>query len=521
MIKKEKGKWVLYSKDGSKKLGTYDTEKEAKDREKQINSHKNMALVEVALYITKASLQEDGVMRWAATCSDTGKDKTNQATSLQLFNDWIERTESGKTVPWLPPPRVPFLGLSHYPDLDGFGEAGLTDKMYIQGNQFKAGGTFHGDSDHPLGKALFEAVRNEKALIEKGQAVDKPIRISAGWWDIAHSHGDFIFERKSLDDVCPMCANGGDDKIYLKGQLDHFAGTRVPINPRTALSLEEKAMTTRKQDAESIIDDPVLVDELDERSKLTGKSETELPAGMVTRADEEEPDTQKMENEDMMHLPFGGATSLADAEKYMAAQEQVDQVYSEWSLFRTVMANILDASEPEAIKGRVSGLINEFSSRVDAIKASVEDVYLTTTGDVIMTDKVKPEKAEQPPEGFDLQATVNKALQDKSLSRQQKTEAIQQALETYAEVLKGQLDTVAPPDPSEQVNKAILEQLQLLNAKIGNQAAAQPAPQAPVQKSLMPDGSPIQTNQNQLPVSPLTGQPSALRAMIERSTRVR
>jgi hypothetical protein len=36
MLKKAGSKWVLYSKDGSKKLGTFDTEKEAKERERQI-----------------------------------------------------------------------------------------------------------------------------------------------------------------------------------------------------------------------------------------------------------------------------------------------------------------------------------------------------------------------------------------------------------------------------------------------------------------------------------------------------
>lgn len=520
MIKKEGKKYVLYSKDGSKKLGTFGSEKEAKDREKEINAIKHSALVEVSLDITKASIK-DNIMRWLATCSDTEKDKTNQATSLQLFSDWIERAESGKALPWLPPPRTPFLGLSHYPDLEGYGEAGLTDKMYVEGKQFKAGGTFHGDTDHPLGKALFEAVRKEKALIEKGEAIEQPIRISAGWWDISHAHGDFIFERKSLDDPCPMCANGGDDKVYLKGQLDHFAATRVPINPRTALALEEKAMTTRKQDAESIVEDPELVEELDERARLTGKSETEeeLPPAMVTRGDDE-PDTQQMMDDDeMRHMPFGGATSLADAQKYMAAQEQVDQVYSEWAMFRTVMGNILDASEPGEIKGRVSGLVKEFSSRVDAIKASVEDVYLTQSyGGTPMTEQVKQEPVNQPPETFDLQATVDEALNNAQLNRQQKAEAIQEALNTYGEVLKGQLDKVAPPDPNEQVNKAILEQLQLLNAKIGG-TAQQPA-QQPVQKSLMPDGSPVPTQENQLPVSSVTGKPSALRAMIERSVRV-
>lgn len=41
MIKKQSNKWILYSKDGSKKLGEFKTKKEAVEREKQINYFKN------------------------------------------------------------------------------------------------------------------------------------------------------------------------------------------------------------------------------------------------------------------------------------------------------------------------------------------------------------------------------------------------------------------------------------------------------------------------------------------------
>jgi hypothetical protein len=41
MIKKEDGKWVLYSKDGKKVLGRFDSEAAAKKREGEIKSFKN------------------------------------------------------------------------------------------------------------------------------------------------------------------------------------------------------------------------------------------------------------------------------------------------------------------------------------------------------------------------------------------------------------------------------------------------------------------------------------------------
>lgn len=43
MIVKEKGKWHLYSSDGTKHLGgPYDTKEEAEEREKQVNYFKNI-----------------------------------------------------------------------------------------------------------------------------------------------------------------------------------------------------------------------------------------------------------------------------------------------------------------------------------------------------------------------------------------------------------------------------------------------------------------------------------------------
>lgn len=244
------------------------------------------ALVEVSMTITKATIQPDGSMRWQCVASETTRDNVGEYTSLPLFQDWIYRAKNSIEVPFLPFPREhPFLGLSHYPDLNGLAEAGLSEKMYVDGNRFKASGFFYNDDNHPLGKPLFDAVRQENELIQKGEIIEKPIRISAAWWDIAHQHGNFTFERKSMDDICPICIKGpNEDKRYLQGQLDHFASTRVPIHPATSLDLEQKSMTTRKEDANSIIDDSELVDKIDKKAKLLGKSEVEEVDALVVKA---------------------------------------------------------------------------------------------------------------------------------------------------------------------------------------------------------------------------------------------
>lgn len=251
---------------------------------------KSEAYHDVLLTITKASLQSDGSVRWQAVASDTGKDRAEERTSIELFQDWIDRVTYKVDIPYLPAPKMPFLGVSHYPALEGFGEAGVTRRMFIDGNVFKADGVF--SADGVTGQGLLGAVKAELALIKKGGVLEKPIRISAGWWDIEHYHSDsnFIFTRRALTEKCPLCEKGQtSDKIYKAGQLDHFAATRVPMNLRTSLELEEKSMakTTRRDDAESIIG-PGLAEEMERRARMVGKSDTvddgELHPAMVTKA---------------------------------------------------------------------------------------------------------------------------------------------------------------------------------------------------------------------------------------------
>jgi len=498
MIRQEGGKWLLYSKDGKKKLGEFSSKKEAEDREREVNYFKH-AKAEISLTITKASLQDDGTMRWQAVASDTDQDRTGERTSLALFQDWIERATTGKSVTFLAPPRRPFLGVSHYPDLDGFGEAGPTEKMYIDHNRFKAAGVFYGDESHPLGKALFEAVRKEREMVQRGEALAQPIRISAAWWDLAHSHGDFIFERKSLSDVCPMCAQGAGDKVYLKGQLDHFAATRVPINPRTALALEEKAMVKRVEDAASIVDDE-LAEQLEERARLVGKAETEESEGLVIKADEE-PAVEKMEDE----MDEAGPMSFAEMEERMRAGQMLQQAYTNWGMLQEVMKNILEYSQPDEIKARMQTALSEFGDRIGQLKAAVEDAFL-----------IEPQEdftmADEQPTGIEQAVTMLTDAINGDGDRAARLAKAQDAFNALAEVVKAQIDVVAPPDPNAEINKAILERLDLIASKLASPQVVQ----APVQKSFTPTG-PVQPQAPQLPVSPMTGKPSALRAMIERS----
>jgi cation transport regulator ChaB len=605
------------------------------------------ALVDISLTITKASLH-NGTMRWQAVASDTSPDNKGEATSLPLFQDWVERIEKGTTVPFLPPPRRPFLGLSHYPSLDGYGEAGPTEKMYIDGECFKAGGTFFDDKDHPLGKALFEAVQKEQSQIKKGNTVDQPIRISAAWWDLKHQHGDFVFERKSLDELCPMCEKGKtDNKVYLAGQLDHLAATRVPINPRTSLALEEKAMTdkiTREEDAASIVGEEQAAQIEEKSQQMVGKSETEeLPTGMIVKADEEtgtepedepeattekamtktvggkkypasdflvvedqempstwhlqvkrngKPDHNLMggawaslhggyrgniyegpskqkaisalkrlyNSEDMEtppikkadletptmavamgeehgYMPLNGATSMDEAMNFLKTREMLDKAYTRYDVFRMVMENIMQYLPQEEQMMATRKAVDAFSNEVATIKAAVEDVYLNSPAieqEQNMSDQ-QIEQVEETP----LQKAHVAVMEAMQTDGDGKVPAVQKALNAYAEAIQVEIDAQpaqpeSQPNLSDQITQGVLkglagfmEQVTQLNERLSTQSqqpqvTVQPV-QLPQQKSFstdIPVNDPAQQAANQLPLSPFTGKPSPLRAIINRSVGI-
>lgn len=500
------------------------------------------ALVSTDLIITKASVQEDGSLRWQVTASDTTPDNTGERTSMALFTDWIERIEKNTVLPYLSiTPAMPYLGVSHYPKLGGLGEAGLAERMWIDGKCFKADGVFLADDGHPLGPVLFQAVRDERELVKRGGEIEKPIRISAAWWDLQHSHGDFTFTRRSLSELCPMCVEGVGGKVYLAGQLHHFASTRVPIHPGTSLSLEEKAMTktTRRADAASIVGDEHAGKLEEAAQEMVGKSGAGIP-DLVIKAEPDSTDVQKMHDDEWQ--PLGGATSLDEAVSFIETRELAQEMWMQWDMFDAVMNNILDMRPEDGELesdlnqrklGALRAAAGQFSQSVNAIKANVVDAYLlqpVQRGET-MTDQVQgqqPAPTNNDP-AAQLGVTIKAALENPQLNREGKLSAIQEALNGYTEVVKAALDAVAPPVLGEQIAAAIekslgailqplAEQISLLNAKLG-----QPQPQqVPQQKSFAPGTAqmPIPGQQQRLPVSPVTGKPSQLTAMVRRSVQI-
>ena len=506
-IRKEGDKYVLFSKDGSKRLGSFDSHEAAKKRERQIQAFKSQASVE--LTITRTSIGPDGVPGWLATASHTSPDKAGDRTSKALFLDWIERIEKNIVTDWLPaPPRIPFLGLSHYPSLDGYGEAGPTEKMYIDGSFFKAAGTFLIGPDTPLGQAMYDAIKAERELVQRGEGPEEPIKISAAWWDLQHSHGPFLFTRKSLDDQCPMCKNRNADREFLRGQLDHFAGTREPMQPRTDLELESKmAKKTRKDDAESIVGKE-LAEVIDKKAaEVIGKSEAEDTPALVVKKDEAEaapeaaPDAEKAHGQAMGDefgfQPLGGATTIAEAEDFIQAEQMQDRLWDNFSLFRIVSDNILSGPDVEDRQGALSSAIKEFGERVDTAKSQAVDAFLTQS---VTRSDIMTEQAQQPVPQNDqimqIKTAIDAAVADPTLNREAKVSAVQPLLDNIAAVVQGQINAVTPAQPGEemaQMFKAAMsagfaEGFAMLAAKL-DQRPAQPQAQ-PVQRSYVPGTQP-------------------------------
>jgi hypothetical protein len=232
-----------------------------------------------SLYITKSTFS-DGLMKWSAVNSDTESDLYGEKMTLGLYQKML-----GYIATQTPPPDdfismvcsefwcggMPYLSISHYPDLNGKAVPGQPLELFIDGNQLKAKGILF---DNKLGQAVWKSLKKDENLGKDEQK----IRISIAFLDLAHKHGESgkVFTRNSLTDVCPFCVKGVGNKIYLDGYLVHLALTRVPVNPRTIMEAEDimakKSIQTRKEDALSIVEDAELVEEID-KTALETKSD--------------------------------------------------------------------------------------------------------------------------------------------------------------------------------------------------------------------------------------------------------
>jgi cation transport regulator ChaB len=258
-----------------------------------------------SMAITRTSYDKStDTRRWKAVASDTDNDLYNDSMTLELFNDFMQRIETKEQPPksfrsdfWSG--GIPYLSISHYPDLSGKGVPGPVDAIYIDGRtdagrgMLKASGRF---DDTPIGKECFKAISRD---IEDKVPDDQKIRISIAFLDWMHRHksSGFVFDRTESDEIiCPECleeliTGKAEGKEFLKGHLVHLALTRVPVNTRTSMEVE-RSMTTRKEDAESIVGNEI-AEELEEEATLEGKSLATDGDPMVVIKAEDEPEVEE------------------------------------------------------------------------------------------------------------------------------------------------------------------------------------------------------------------------------------
>jgi len=229
------------------------------------NTAERLPFDTVSMFIDKASRdKKTGIMRLRMVNSDTGEDVFGEKMSVELFEDFIRRSDEDLPVPepfntvvheekWQG--GKPYLSIAHYKS-DAFDELpGEQEKLYLDGEKLKSVDVLH---DNDLGNKVWKSVYNDLYAEEKD--FDNPVRVSIGFIDLEHKHeiedgDDFVFTRKSLEDKCELCTKGVENKVYLKGHLVHKAFTRVPAHPRTDVEIEMKSsdIMTKKDDAESII----------------------------------------------------------------------------------------------------------------------------------------------------------------------------------------------------------------------------------------------------------------------------
>lgn len=246
------------------------------------------AIHEYSMFINKAILDENGKMIWNATGSDTKKDSFDEKMSVPLFNSFMEQIKNGINLPI-------YLSLAHYPRLSGKGEAGIATDIYLDGDILKGKGYFN---DSQLGVRVYNAVRKDR---RDNVPQDKRVRISIGFYDQMHQHENgYVWKYESGVD-CPECEkNPRGGKTYLKGILEHFAVTRVPVNKRTDIvAKSEGDMTTRYDDALSIVEDADLVADIEK-----SYSEEPVERSLIEKSD------------------VGNAADIAQANPELATQDQ-------------------------------------------------------------------------------------------------------------------------------------------------------------------------------------------------------
>lgn len=417
------------------------------------NWHKKSVLQEFSLYISKASYdKKTQQMRWYAVASDVEDDTFEDNMTESLFDDFARRIESKES----PPERfrsefwnggLPYISISHYPDLNGKAVPGKVEDVYKDGNRLKARGHFY---DTPLGRACFRSLcKDFYPENENDLGSNERIRISIAFLDYSHRHksNGYLFERTEEEPICFEClredlAGTGEGLEFLKGHLIHLALTRVPANARTLIEpmeVDKMAIKTRKDDALSIVGEDEeaksLIEEIADESKLVGKSELviksdsdEEPSELVEEAKHED-EAKDDEEDEEDEKPVVEKKSMAD--ELQPVLDELRPVLDALAELKSIIADVKSAPEVPAVVVEPHPL--------DAIIGQLKSAFDNVTSKSNVTPDTALQQIQEPFNAFGS---------------------------SLVEIIRS-----AVPEPVPDPNQSVLDQMALLNQKIAELSA--------------------------------------------------
>jgi hypothetical protein len=519
--------WCVFNKETGDNKGCSATEAEAdKHIAAMYANEAKSAMAECSMFITKA-VSADGKMIWNAVASDTGKDGYDQRMTMALFHDFIARIEARDPAPvqlrssyW--DGGMPYVSIAHYLDHDGKSSAGKATSVFIDGDKFKAKGLLESE-DPRVAEAVFRAIQQD---IADKVPDDKRVRISTAFVDWQHKHRDgTVFVRQSLADICPVCASLGKIAAigeFQKGQLMQLAVTRVPVNARTEIEaglVEERSTGGKKADAASIVGED-LANEIDAREQEAWVSKSgaivvksddagEVAAAVTTRSD----------------LPYGGATTLAQALDFTKAQNIRWQLSDLYMVLEGVLYNIIEvgadlvASKSAAMKEAISDFRGELETiAVAKLSLASDPIQVKSEGQMSEAVITHPLDANFTA----LRAKYDEVVANAGLTRTQKFEALQPLVNELGNVIARSVEASSPMgvgDIQGLVRDAVSEAMKpLLAALAGSQAQRSVAASSvPAARQVDPLQAVQAASSAQTGMATNIGQTKSIKAVVRRS----
>lgn len=356
--------------------------------------------------ITKAATLPDGTMTWQATTTKFSRDVQKDLVTRAFYEEAIDRFKAGKAPP-------PFFSVAHYPcektcvcgyvykslyefTCTSCGRerliAGIATDVYIDGDQPKAKGVFF---PTVLGKSVFESCAED---ISQNRPIDERVRISMGFYP--DSDG-VVYKSEGRD--------------FLKGWIEHYAATRVPVVPETELEVKSLNIKTKYDDAAAIIPKH-LADKLEELEKIrrVGKSSTD--PDLIIKSDKTLPTKEVDREVTPESLNAAAQTAIKNLkeaveenpERAAERKSQIDAVLEDAAETLSIVqkAILAPGGDKKEILTRASNLIQAINDYAQAIQSAPEQPGQYAAQPHMYGQQIPPQTpaAEQKPQEPPIQA---------------------------------------------------------------------------------------------------------------------